>query len=299
VEARGPNLKANVFRAATSNMPFETVDEQYVRERKVLVCERCRRQMAGVVQNRGAYQTGGSITGSLGGSMGGSMLAGAVLGPVGAIAGMIGGAVAGSRAGAAASEGICDAVDSSATHLCEACKAAPPPRPAGTQNWGGGRLGSDSEPSAVPAPQAAASQPSVGDKISETASAAGETLSSAASVVGENLSGMGSWLRKSVSSVTGGSSSEKPESASGAGKKEQAFKAFEGSGRTLGSTDGPPPRSAAAEAAMRRASQAGTSGGYSQGAPGTQATPASHVADDEALARQLQEQFLMEDRQQR
>ena len=53
---------------ASAAMPFDTVNEQYVRQRKVLVCERCRRPMDGV-QNRQAYQTGreqSSSTQSLG-----------------------------------------------------------------------------------------------------------------------------------------------------------------------------------------------------------------------------------------
>jgi len=107
------------------------------------------------------------------------MLAGAVLGPVGALAGAVGGAIAGSRAGAAASEGICDAVDSTGSHLCNSCKEAAATRPAGYQNWGGGRLGAGdpSDPAAqVPAAPAASSAPSVGDRIGETASAAGKHL---------------------------------------------------------------------------------------------------------------------------
>jgi len=115
--------------------------------------------------------------------------------------------------------------------------------------------------------------------------------------VGENLSNVGSWLRKSVSSVTG-ASDEKPASAgSKAGGNGQSFKAFEGTGRTLGSSEAPSP-SPAAEAAMRRALQAG-SGGQAPRAQAAQATSAAQVADDEALARQLQEQFLLEDQNRR
>lgn len=260
-------------------MPFDTVDEQYVRQRKILVCERCRRPMDGV-QNRAAYQTGGSIAGSLGGSMGGSMLAGAVLGPVGALAGAIGGAIAGSRAGAAASEGICDAVDSSSSQVCEACKEAAATRPTGYQNWGGGRLGAPGEAQPIPATSAPAEGPSVGERIGETAASAGKYVGEAASSVGESLSGMGSWVRKSVTSLGGSEEKKEP--------KKEAFKAFEGAGRPLVAdpVDRSAARAAAAEAAMRRAGQA----------PAT-ATPApvvsaeAQMAEDEAMARRLQEEF--------
>ncbi|CAK9043419.1 unnamed protein product [Durusdinium trenchii] len=200
-------------------MPFDTVDEQYVRQRKILVCERCRRPMDGV-QNRAAYQTGGSIAGSLGGSMGGSMLAGAVLGPVGALAGAIGGAIAGSRAGAAASEGICDAVDSSSSQVCEACKEAAATRRLRLPELGGGRLGAPGEAQPIPATSAPAEGPSVGERIGETAASAGKYVGEAASSVGESLSGMGSWVRKSVTSLGGSEEKKEP--------KKEAFKAFEG-----------------------------------------------------------------------
>lgn len=274
-------------------MPYENVDEQYVRQRKVLVCERCRRQMPGSVENRSTYQTGGSIGGSLAGSMGGSALAGAVLGPVGAVAGMIGGAIAGSRAGAAASDGICDAVDSSAGQLCPACKEASTKRPAGHQNWGGGRLGATGQDS-TPAQPLDREEQGMGNRMSEAASKAGENLSGAASRAGENLSSMGSWLRSSVSSIGGGSGSQ--DTTQNATKNE-AFKAFAGSGQTLGSSESSGQRSAAAEAAMRRHS----AGGYAQAQ--TQAAPrpapsqgAQPQLSDEELARQLQAQFDAEGR---
>lgn len=273
-------------------MPFETVDEQYVRQRKVLVCERCRRQMPGAVQNRGAYQTGGSIGGSLGGSMAGSALAGAVLGPVGAVAGMIGGAIAGSRAGAAASDGICDAVDATAGQLCPDCKEASSRRPAGHQNWGGGRLGANDQETTSSVQPKADEEQSVGTRLSE-----------AASRTGEHLSGMGSWLKNSVSSITGGSSSQ--DSAQNS-TKGTSFKPFAGSGQTLGSSVNSEHRSAAAEAAMRRQS----AGGYTQAgatatsqpplAPATSQPPVPPAAQqqlsDEELARQLQAQFDAEGR---
>lgn len=287
-------------------MPFETVNEQHVSQRKVLVCERCRRQMPGTVENRSAYQTGGSIGGSLAGSMGGSALAGAVLGPVGAVAGMIGGAIAGSRAGAAASDGICDAVDTSGGQLCPDCKEASTKRPAGHQNWGGGRLGAsgqDSTPAQAPhAPNH--EEQGMGNRISDAASKAGENLSGAASRAGENLSSMGSWLRSSVSSIGGGSGGQAPAENS---TKNETFKAFAGSGHTLGSSDSSGQRSAAAEAAMRRLS----GGGYAQTqtqaaprpAPSQPQTQAVHPSQgvqpqpsDEELARQLQAQFDAEGR---
>ncbi|OLP87426.1 hypothetical protein AK812_SmicGene31346 [Symbiodinium microadriaticum] len=286
------------------SMPFETVNEQYVRERKVLVCERCRRPMDTSVQHRDAYQTGGSIAGSLGGSVGGSMLAGAVLGPVGALAGAIGGAIAGSRAGAAASEGICDAVDSSGTQLCNVCKEAANVRQMGHQNWGGGRLGSGDEPTApLQASSASApSAPGVGERLGEVASGAGAKIGEAASAVGEGLSGVGSWMRKSVSSMTG-SDEPKPTAS---GRPDEAFRSFEGSGRALG-TDAADvdqrrnARAAAAEAAMRRAGQAPTNGYAQTSAPGRGAANAAStqalIDEDEALARRLQEQFDLEERE--
>eukprot|EP00930_Biecheleria_cincta_P015860 TRINITY_DN13083_c0_g1_i2.p1 TRINITY_DN13083_c0_g1~~TRINITY_DN13083_c0_g1_i2.p1 ORF type:complete len:278 (+),score=55.03 TRINITY_DN13083_c0_g1_i2:45-836(+) len=258
-------------------MPFDNVDEQYVRQRKVLVCERCRRQMPNSVQNRDAYQTGGSIGGSLAGSMGGSAIAGAVLGPVGAVAGMIGGAIVGSKAGSAATEGICDAVDATAGKLCPDCKEAGIKQPVGHQNWGGGRLGSSDQEARVQQSKAGEEQ-SMGARLSE-----------AASRTGEHLSGVGSWLRNSVSSIAGGSGSQ--DSAQSLVKQGESFKVFSGSGHTLGSSVSSG-RSAAAEAALRRQS----AGGYAQAnAPGTSELSLPQGTQpqlsDEELARQLQAQF--------
>lgn len=101
-------------------MPYQTVNEVLVQERQVLICRSCRCQI-GAVSSRESYNTGGSIAGSLGGSMGGSMLGAEVLGPVGMVIGCIGGAVAGSCGGAMASDGICNAVESTADDLCAAC----------------------------------------------------------------------------------------------------------------------------------------------------------------------------------
>mmetsp|Transcript_20498 Transcript_20498/g.36842 ORF Transcript_20498/g.36842 Transcript_20498/m.36842 type:complete len:302 (-) Transcript_20498:84-989(-) len=298
-------------------MPFETVQEQYVRDKKILVCEQCRRQMSGVVENRNAYRTGGSIAGSLGGSVVAGGLAGAVLGPVGSIAGAIGGAVAGSRGGAMASDGVCDVIDSNAKHLCEACKASPA-KPTGQRDWGGGRLGTtDEDPQSVAAaapPQASseASEPTVGDRISEATSQAGQNISEAAASAGEQLSGFGSWIK---SKVTGESDPS---------EEKQKFKAFEGGGRALSSSSssagyggqalagaaaGPVPssdeaaqrRRAAAEAAMRRASGAGYAASPSPQAPapspqvsnagGINKSKEAQMAEDEALARKLQEEL--------
>jgi len=257
--------------------------------------------MPGTVQNRGAYQTGGSIGGSLGGSMAGSALAGAVLGPVGAVAGMIGGAIAGSRAGAAASEGVCDAVDATAGQLCPDCKEASTRRPVGHQNWGGGKLGSNEQETTSSVQPSGGEEQSVGVRV-------GAGLSDAASRTGETLSGMGSWLKNSVSSITGGSSSQDPAQNNSTTTTGTSFKPFAGSGQTLGSSSqNSEQRSAAAEAAMRRLS----GGGYTQAgatatsqqapvAPATSQRPIPPVAQqqlsDEELARQLQAQFDAEGR---
>jgi len=65
-------------------MAFETVNENVTRQRRIRVCERCRREIKDIA-NRQNYQTAGSLGGSLGGSIGASALAGAVLGPIGMI----------------------------------------------------------------------------------------------------------------------------------------------------------------------------------------------------------------------
>ncbi|CAJ1352950.1 unnamed protein product [Effrenium voratum] len=149
-------------------------------------------------------------------------------------------------------------VDSTGSQICDACKEAASVRPAGYQNWGGGRLGADSsEPQAAPAATATA-EPTVTDRLSDTATSAGKHLGEAASAVGDGLSSVGSWVRKSVSSATG---SEEPKK-----EKAEAFKPFAGAGQPLvpapSAADRAAARAAAAEAAMRRSGQApaGSSG---------------------------------------
>mmetsp|Transcript_13761 Transcript_13761/g.37668 ORF Transcript_13761/g.37668 Transcript_13761/m.37668 type:complete len:260 (-) Transcript_13761:114-893(-) len=256
-------------------MPFETVNEQVVRERRVRVCARCRRQLPEVVQHRGAYQTGGSIAGSLGGSVGGSMLAGAVLGPVGAIAGAIGGAVAGSRAGAAASGGICDAAEYAADDLCPDCKSTPS-RPTGQKQWGGGRLG-DGSSGSQPAPAPAAVEPTASERMSGAWSSVGDRFN-------QSTEGARQWW-------TGGASQSESKTSSSKGGKSGGFETFSGSGHTLGHSESqvrPQSRLVAVEqravAPPRPQQQAFAS------------PPLSQEEQDAALARQLQEQFYNEDR---
>jgi hypothetical protein len=224
--------------------------------------------------------------------MAGSMLLGEVLGPVGAIGGAIGGALAGSRAGAKASDGVCSAVESTSDSLCAECKSAANSRPAGQTNWGGGRLGDssgDTDQSQPPAntPQG---ERTVGDRVGEAASCAGQRLSEAGAAVGDGLSGAASWVKRSFSSVTGSVPAEDAPKAKSSG----AFVPFGGGGHVLGSTAlnlsqgsqqsaAPPPRPAAAPSA------AGTCDAASPQGP-------SQLDKDEALARQLQEQFDIEDR---
>lgn len=102
-------------------MPFETVDEKVVRQRRVRICDRCRREMPDAA-NRGKYNTAGSLAGSLCGSIGASALAGAVLGPIGMIGGAIAGSIAGARAGVKASDKACEVAEKNADKYCQACK---------------------------------------------------------------------------------------------------------------------------------------------------------------------------------
>lgn len=276
-------------------MPFETVHETYVRQKRVKVCARCHRQLPETVKHRGAYNAGGSIAGSFGGSIVGSRVVGGLLGPVGALAGAIGGAMAGSRAGATASNSICDAVEATGGEVCPECRAAGTARAAGSTNWGGGRLGDGSE--------GGASQPS-----------------SAASRLRQRF--------------TGGNADETAPSA--ALQPSGGFVAFAGAGHALGSAPAEPaqegaaaskPRgggagchvargggSAAAAAAARRHAGAQAGGGSAAGGIGgmqqsqqQQPAPAAtepdaerarrQMEEDEALARQLQEQFMLEEQQ--
>lgn len=281
-------------------MPFETVNEPAIRQRRIKVCKRCRRQIEEKVQHRGAYSTAGSIGGSLGTSMAGSMVLGRVLGPVGAIGGAIGGAIVGSRAGAAASDTICDAVETTGGDLCDACQAAPAPK---AQNWGGGRLGAPDEP---PGGGAAAGSPPAGVE-EEQGPSIGNRVSGAAAAAGEGLSSGWNWVRSSVSGVVGGNKAEeeaKPQpSAGGAGN----FQAFAGTGRTLGSSAPTPADPAARRATPSRLVAGGYGAAAAPAAPAAAVPPAaaapaaapvagrSQMAEDEELARQLQEQFLRED----
>ncbi|CAB9507455.1 expressed unknown protein [Seminavis robusta] len=102
-------------------MPYETVQEKVVQERRVRVCARCRNPIADNA-NRGTANVVGSLSGSLGASLGGSMLLGSVLGPVGAIGGAIAGSFAGARAGRDASNKVVDVVESQQDSLCPACR---------------------------------------------------------------------------------------------------------------------------------------------------------------------------------
>lgn len=160
-------------------MPFETVQEKVVQEKRVLVCSRCRQPIPHhQSQNRRAYHT----VGSLGTSLGGSILAGAVLGPVGAI----GGAIAGSIAGARASDKVCDAVESKraqGTDLCEACRAIVAGNSATSAETGGGhRLGS-------------------GEPVKREVAAPGERIKEGAQVAGQKLGEGFNWMKNSVNSA--------------------------------------------------------------------------------------------------
>lgn len=262
-------------------MPYDTVDDHVVVQRRVRVCARCRRQMPDVVQNRGAYNTVGSVGGSLGSSMGGSMLLGSVLGPVGAIGGAIGGAIVGSRAGAAASDGICNAVEATADDVCEQCKATP--YSGGQQNWGGGRLGAPADKAAAAEPAVAASSgPTVGERIGDVANATGESISSG-----------WSWMRSSVSSAFGaGEAAPPPETGAGSSSgKTSVFAAFSGTGHTLGSQVSEPSASRSNPSRLL-----GSVGGAPASTAAASTARRTQEEEDEALARQLQEQFLLEDR---
>jgi len=283
-------------------MPFETVDEAVVQQRHVKVCARCRGRMEEKVKHRGAWTTAGSVGGSLGTSLGGSMLMGSVLGPVGAIGGAIGGSIIGSRLGANASSGACDAIEATADDVCDRCKEASRQRASTQTNWGGGRLGSSEEPTAFSgqssaAPPGGASQrpqqgeesgitdrigdvaSATGETLSKAASATGETLSKAASATGETLSQGWSRLSTSISSSFGARASAEPQASKGTSVP------FAGSGRVLGS--------GAPEGSARPISR--LVGGSVPQAP-VPPVRRSQMEEDEALARQLQEQFLQEER---
>jgi len=247
------------------------------------------------VQNRGTYNTVGSVAGSLGTSMGGSMALGAVLGPVGAIGGAIGGAIVGSQVGAAASNTACDAVEATKGALCEECKVQSTHR-AGSQNWGSGRLGDPAGTSTASGYSSGAQEETFGDRASAAASVVGERAGAAASVAGQHVSAGWSRLSKKVSSTFGGGAEEDSASKSGSGAGKHNFVPFGGGGQVLGS------RSSEPEPTRRPTNPSRLVGGGTQLTTSAPPVPAaqgsSQIDEDEALARQLQEQFLMEDSQQ-
>lgn len=298
-------------------MPFETVNEQVYRQRQVKVCARCRRPIPESVQNRGGYNMAGSVAGSLGTSMVAGSMAGAVLGPVGALGGAIGGAIAGSRLGAAASDGVCDTIERNSDDICAECKN-PASQPTGQTQWGGGRLGTGSEPSQPLPPQ---QQPLRGKQqqqqqqeesgVGAALGGAGAAIGGAASTAGEKIGEGWSWLR---SSVTGGESESQQASSAAGGStgKPGSFQPFQGGGRTLGASEpaAERPRNPSrllgdAGQAQRPQESAGRcqAPGSSQGAQQRQQQDAvapaatTQLEDDEALARRLQQQFEEEDQQ--
>eukprot|EP00419_Tripos_fusus_P004185 CAMPEP_0172679582 /NCGR_PEP_ID=MMETSP1074-20121228/16161_1 /TAXON_ID=2916 /ORGANISM="Ceratium fusus, Strain PA161109" /LENGTH=218 /DNA_ID=CAMNT_0013497771 /DNA_START=255 /DNA_END=911 /DNA_ORIENTATION=- len=214
--------------------------------------------------------------------MGGSMALGSVLGPVGAITGAIGGAIVGSQVGAAASDTACDAVEASKGSLCEDCKVQSTNR-AGSQNWGGGRLGDDPGTSSTSGYSSGTQQESLGDRASAAATAAGQR-------VGEGWSR----LSKKVSSTFKGGEEEKSANQSGSGAGKNTFVPFAGGGQVLGS--------GSTEMTRRPSNPSRLVGGGAQPATAAAPVPAaqgsSQIDADEALARQLQEQFFMEDSRQ-
>lgn len=246
-------------------------------------CERCGRAIDDSIKHRGAWNTAGSVGGSLGGSYAGSAVLGSAFGFAGSIAGAVGGAIAGSKAGAEASHASCNAIDKAQSgKLCEACIEAQKTKAANYQNWGGGRLGGDGNSSAASASSPSAAESTMGTRFSGAASKAGENISRGASVAGEHISGAASWVRQSV---TG-----KKEAASGntGAGGTGAFVPFGGSGQTLGS------------APARPVVRPQLGGGYRAAqAPSAPPPPTgqTQMEQDEAMARRLQEEFLMMDSQ--
>merc|ERR1712137_1130867 len=98
------------------------------------LCEKCKQPMPDAVQNRGTYNTVGSVAGSLTGSFASSAVLGSVLGFPGAIAGAISGSLVGSRAGAVASDTVCDGVEASSSNIRESCKTR---KATHHRDWGG------------------------------------------------------------------------------------------------------------------------------------------------------------------
>jgi len=210
--------------------------------------------------------------------MAASSVLGGAFGIVGSLAGAVGGAVLGSKAGSAATTATCDTIDSvQAGTVCEDCQAAEKTRAARSRDFGGGRLGDGTSTGAPTTAKQSVAEPSLGDRVSGAASSAGEGLSSAASTAGTHIgsaastagthiSGAASWVRQSVSSAVGGGDDKTADGGSAATGKNGTFKAFAGTGQTLGGA-----------------------------APRVPAASPSQVQDDEAMARRLQEEFLRED----
>jgi hypothetical protein len=171
-------------------MPYETVQEKVLQERRVRVCARCRNPIPDAA-DRQTYQKVGGVGGSLGASLGGSILLGSVLGPIGAIGGAIAGSIAGARAGRQASDKVCDAVESNHDSFCQACRKL---TDTSGSSWGedntlggGQRLGSG-EP--VRRSSKSNSNPGAGEKIGEATSAAGRGINNGLS-----------WMKQSVTNV--------------------------------------------------------------------------------------------------
>lgn len=161
-------------------MPYETVQEKVVQERRVRVCARCRAQILDA-PNRHTIQNVGSVGGSLGASLGGSILVGSLLGPVGAIGGAIAGSIAGARAGRNVSDKVCETMESNQDALCPACRKVTDSYKGQGGEGGGHRLGSGEPVNSSVNP---------GERIGEAASAAGRGISN----------GM-SWMKQSVTSA--------------------------------------------------------------------------------------------------
>lgn len=258
-------------------------------------CERCGRAIDDTVKHRGAWNTAGSVGGSLGGSYAASA-AMAPLGIAGSLVGAVGGAIVGSKAGSEASKASCNAVDKvQAGKLCEACTTAETTRSAGYKNWGGGRLGGPDQGETYSSAPAAPPQPSVGQRLSGAASNAGQSLGGAASTAGGHISGAASWVKQKT---VGGA-----PSADAAPSGNSTFVPFSGGGQTLGSAP------AAAPTAQRPWQQQPMASAPIAhlplqpqqpmvSAPMAPATAGlSQMEQDEAMARRLQEEFLMMDAQ--
>jgi hypothetical protein len=214
-------------------MPYETVQEKVVQERRIRVCARCRAPMPDV-PNRGKANMVGGFGGSLGASLGGSMLLGSVLGPVGAIGGAIVGSIAGARAGRDASNAVVDAVESQQDSMCSSCQKVTQSynhqeksssnntndsswgtgqslgsgRPLGGQQWGASERQSTTRSSgfegqgghAVGGGQRLGS----GEPVRQNPAHPGDRIGEVASAAGRGISDGISWMKQSVSNVIDG-----------------------------------------------------------------------------------------------